>query len=110
MTLNPDQYLRPGQAGYNDARRIWNGMIDRKPAMIARCGTRGDVAAAVRFARERNLPVSVRGGGHNVAGTAVCDEGLMIDLSPMKGIEVDASLRIAIAQPGVLWGEFDRAT
>ena len=110
MTLTLDQYLRPGQAGYNDARQIWNGMIDRKPAMIARCATTHDVAAAVRVARERDLLVSVRGGGHNVAGTAVCNEGLMIDLSPMKSIEVDPSERIAVAQPGLLWGEFDRAT
>ncbi len=110
MTLSLDQYLRPGQNGYNDARRVWNGMIDRKPAMIARCATTGDVAAAVRLARERDLLVSVRGGGHNVAGTAVCDEGLMIDLSSMKGIAVDPSERIAITQPGLLWGEFDRAT
>jgi FAD/FMN-containing dehydrogenase len=107
---NFDQYLRPGQAGYDDARRIWNGMIDRKPALIARCSTTAEVASAVRIARERDLDVSVRGGGHNVAGTAVCDEGLMIDLSPMKGIEVNQSERMAIAQPGLIWGEFDRAT
>jgi FAD/FMN-containing dehydrogenase len=107
---NFDQYLRPGQSGYDDARRIWNGMIDRKPALIARCSTPAEVASAVRAARERDLLVSVRGGGHNVAGTAVCDEGLMIDLSPMKGIEVDQSERTAIAQPGLLWGEFDHAT
>jgi len=110
MTLNIEQYLRPGQTGYDDARRIWNGMIDRKPALIARCATTGDVTAAVRLARERDLLVSVRGGGHNVAGSAVCDSGLMIDLSPMKGIEVNPSEQIATAQPGLLWGEFDRAT
>lgn len=107
---NLPSYLRPGQAGYDDARRIWNGMIDRKPAMIARCTSTGDVVAAVREARARDLLVSVRGGGHNVAGTAVCDNGLMIDLSPMKGIQVNRSQRIAIAQPGLVWGEFDRAT
>jgi FAD/FMN-containing dehydrogenase len=103
-------YLKPGQAGYDDARRIWNGMIDRKPGMIARCTNTADVTAAVRYARDHNLLVSVRGGGHNVAGTAVCDGGLMIDLSPMKSIEIDPGSRIAIAEPGLLWGEFDRAT
>ena len=110
MTSSSDQYLYPGHAGYDDFRRIWNGMIDRKPAMIARCAGTADVAAAVRFARERKLLVSVRGGGHNVAGSAVCDGGLMIDLSPMKGIEVNPSERVVTAQPGLLWGEFDRAT
>jgi len=85
-------------------------MIDRRPAAIARCATAGDVAAAVRFARDHDLLVSVRGGGHNVAGTAVCDKGLMIDLSPMKEIRVDPAGRTASAGPGLLWGEFDQAT
>jgi FAD/FMN-containing dehydrogenase len=85
-------------------------MIDRKPSLIARCTSAEDVRAAVKLARTEQLRVSVRGGGHNVAGTAVCDGGLMIDLSPMKEIEVDAKQREAIASPGVLWGEFDRAT
>jgi len=110
MTVKLDQYLGPGQDGYEDARRIWNGMIDRKPASIARCHTSVEVLQAVRAARERDLLVSVRGGGHNVAGTAVCDGGLMIDLSPMRDIQVDPSHRIATAQPGLLWGEFDLAT
>jgi FAD/FMN-containing dehydrogenase len=110
MTLDLLQCLHPGQAGYDEARRLWNGMIDRRPAMIARCTNTGDVAAAVRLARDRTLMVSVRGGGHNVAGSAVCDRGLMIDLSPMKVIQVDPSARTAFAQPGLLWGEFDRAT
>jgi FAD/FMN-containing dehydrogenase len=109
-TRNAHIYLRPGQPGYDDARRIWNGMIDRKPGMIARCTSSADVTAAVRYARQHSLLVSVRGGGHNVAGTAVCDGGLMIDLSPMKSIKIDPSNRIAVAQPGLLWGEFDRAT
>ena len=108
--MNPPSYLHPGQAGYDDARRIWNGMIDRKPALIARCTSTADVAAAVRDARARDLLVSVRSGGHNVAGTAVCDDGLMIDLSPLKGMHVNGAQRIATAQPGLLWGEFDRAT
>jgi FAD/FMN-containing dehydrogenase len=103
-------YLTPGQAGFDEARRIWNGMIDRKPRLIARCTSTSDVTAAVCYAREHDLRVSIRGGGHNVAGTAVCDGGLMIDLSPMKSIEIDRNNRVAIAQPGLLWGAFDRAT
>src|SRR5438874_3587523 len=105
VPLTCDHYLYPGDPAYDDCRRIWNGMIDRKPAMIARCAATSDVVSAVRFARGRNLIVSVRGGGHNVAGTAVCEGGLMIDLSPMKAIEVDSHQRIATAQPGLLWGE-----
>src|SRR5512132_2150867 len=81
--------LQPGEAGYDAARRVWNGAIDRKPALIARCAGPADVLAAVNFARANQLLVSVRGGGHNVTGNAVCDGGLMIDLSPMKGIRVD---------------------
>src|SRR5579884_4282743 len=104
------ELLWPGEAGYEAARRIWNGAIDRRPALIARCTGVADVLAAVRFARERELPVAVRGGGHNVAGTAVCDAGLVIDLSPMKGMRVDPAGRRAHAQPGLLWGEFDRET
>ncbi len=85
-------------------------MIDRRPATIARCTCTNDVVAAVRLAHDQNLVASVRGGGHNVAGSAVCDGGLMIDLSPMKAIQVDPTAQIAAAQPGLLWGEFDRAT
>ncbi|MGD1091877.1 MAG: FAD-binding oxidoreductase [Bryobacteraceae bacterium] len=110
MTLDLLQCIHPGQAGYDDARRLWNGMIDRRPAMIARCTCTNDVVAAVRLARDRTLVASVRGGGHNVAGSAVCDGGLTIDLSPMKVIRVDPTEQIAVAQPGLLWGEFDRAT
>src|SRR4051812_24082506 len=102
--------LRSGEDGYDEARTIFNGMIDRRPALIARCAGTGDVAKAVRFARERDLIVSVRGGGHNVAGNAVCEGGLMIDLTPMKGIRVDPSARTARAQGGVTWREFDRET
>jgi FAD/FMN-containing dehydrogenase len=102
--------LAPGDDGYDAARTLWNAMIDRRPALIARCTSAADVAAAVRFGREHGLLVSMRGGGHNVAGSAVCDDGLMIDLSPMKGIEVDPQSRTAQAEPGVLWQEFDRAT
>jgi FAD/FMN-containing dehydrogenase len=95
---------------YDGFRRIWNGMIDRRPALIARCLTPHDVRTAVKLARAERLPVSVRGGGHGVAGNAVCDSGVMIDLSAMKHIRVDAQAGLAVAGPGVLWGEFDRAT
>ena len=104
------QLLSPGDAGYDAARQVWNAMIDRHPALIARCAGAADVMAAVDFAREHELPVSVRGGGHNVAGKAVCDDGLMIDLAPMKSVRVDPVARTARAEPGVLWGEFDRET
>jgi FAD/FMN-containing dehydrogenase len=102
--------LSPSDAGYDEARRIWNGMIDRRPALIARCESEADVAAAVAHARERELPISVRGGGHSLPGHSVNDGGMMIDLQPMKRIEVNAQQRTVRAQPGVLWGEFDRAT
>jgi FAD binding domain len=85
-------------------------MIDRRPAVIVRCADAGDVIRALRFARERDLPAAVRGGGHNVAGTALCDGGIMIDLSAMKGIEIDRQGRTLRAEPGLLWGEVDAAT
>ena len=102
--------LLPGDGGYETARRVWNGMIDRRPGAIARCCGAADVVAAVEVAREHGLLVAVRGGGHNVAGTGVCDGGLMIDLSQMKGMRVDPKRRVAHAQPGLTWGEFDRET
>ena len=102
--------LRPGEEGYDEARRVWNGAIDRRPALIARCAGADDVVEAVRFAREQDLPVSVRGGGHAVAGHAVCDDGVMIDLSLMRSVRVDPQARTARAAGGVLWGELDRAT
>jgi FAD/FMN-containing dehydrogenase len=95
---------------YDASRRIWNGMIDRRPAMVARCASPADVRTAVKIARDEQLPVSVKGGGHGVAGNAVCDAGLMIDLSLMKELKVDPTSREVIAGPGVLWGEFDKAT
>jgi FAD/FMN-containing dehydrogenase len=95
---------------YDSARRVWNGAIDRYPSLIARCAGVADVVTAVRFARERELVVAVRGGGHNVAGTAICDDGVVIDLSPMKGMWVDPGGRSARAQSGLLWGEFDHET
>ncbi|HEX2087714.1 MAG TPA: FAD-binding oxidoreductase, partial [Solirubrobacteraceae bacterium] len=102
--------LRPHDAGYDEARRIWNGAIDRRPACIARCTGPADVVAAVRFAREHDLLVAVRSGGHGVGGHAICDGGLVIDLSAMKGIRVDPVARTARAEAGVLWGELDRET
>jgi FAD/FMN-containing dehydrogenase len=102
--------LTSSDSEYDAARRVWNGMIDRRPAIIAQCATVEDVRTAVKLARSENLLVSIRSGGHNVAGAAVCEDGLMIDLSGMKGVSVDPDLREAVAGPGVLWGEFDGAT
>src|SRR4029453_10217592 len=102
--------LRPGEEGYEEARRVWNGSVDRRPALIARCAGADDVATAVRFAREQDLLVSVRGGGHAAPGHAVCDDGLMIDLSLMKSVRVDPEARTARGAGGLLWGELDRAT
>jgi FAD/FMN-containing dehydrogenase len=102
--------ILPTDPGYDAARAIWNGAIDRHPACIVRCTGAADVVAAVRFARERDLLVAVRSGGHGVGGHALCDGGLVIDLSPMKGIRVDPATRTARAEAGVLWGELDRET
>src|SRR2546422_7126716 len=99
-----------GDAGYDEARTIWNRMIDRRPALIARCAGTDDVVTALRFAREHGLLISVRGGGHNVTGNAVCDGGLMIDLSPMKSARVDPRRRRMTAEPGLTWKDFDTAT
>src|SRR4051812_12469259 len=104
------ELLEPADDGYELARCVHNGLIDRRPALIARCRNTADVADAVRFARESGLEISVRGGGHNVAGRAVVDGALMIDLAPMKGIHVDASARTVRAQGGVLWSELNRET
>jgi len=102
--------IRPGDGDYDDARRVWNRMVDKRPALIARCAGTADVLHCVRFAREHGLPVSVRGGGHNYAGKSICDDGLVIDLSAMKGIRVDPVGRTASAQPGLKLGEFDSET
>lgn len=102
--------LRPGEAGYDDARQVWNAMIDRRPALIARCTGTADVVAAVRLAREHGLLSSVKGGGHNIAGLAVCEGGLMIDLSQMRGVWVDPAGRTARAQAGCTLGDVDRET
>jgi FAD/FMN-containing dehydrogenase len=102
--------LRPGDEGYEGARAVWNGMIDRRPELIVRCAGVADVIDAVRFANANDLLVAVRGGGHSVAGLSVCDGGIVIDLSPMKSIRVDPARRTARAEPGVKWGELDRET
>jgi FAD/FMN-containing dehydrogenase len=102
--------IRPANPGYDEYRRIWNGSIDRFPALIARCAGVADVMAAVRFARDTGLEAAVRGGGHSFPGHSVCDGGMVIDLGPMKGIRVDPGARTARAQAGVLLGELDRET
>jgi FAD/FMN-containing dehydrogenase len=104
----PGELLGPTDDGYHEARRVHNGLIDRRPSLIARCRGTADVADAVLLARECGLEVSVRGGGHNVAGRAVTEGGLMIDLALMKGIHVDPGARTARAQGGVLWSELNR--
>jgi FAD/FMN-containing dehydrogenase len=104
------QLVRPGDPTYGERRRVWNGSIDRSPALIARCAGVADVIAAVRFASDTGLVISVRGGGHSFPGLSVCDGGIVIDLGPMKGIRVDPETRTARAQAGVLLGELDRET
>jgi FAD/FMN-containing dehydrogenase len=104
------QILRPADPGYEDARRVHNGLIDRRPALIARCRGLVDIADAVKLGRDQRLEIAIRGGGHNVAGRATTEGGLMIDLSLMKGIHVDPKARTARAQGGVTWGEFNRET
>jgi FAD/FMN-containing dehydrogenase len=102
--------VRPGGASYDEARTVWNRLINKYPALIVRCADPGDVVHSVQFAREHELVVSVRGGGHNIAGNSVSDDGLMIDLSPMKGMQVDAARQTARAEPGLKLGEFDQST
>lgn len=104
------QLLLPGAAGYDDARKIFNGMFDRRPAMIARCLGAADVVRSVQFARAHGLLVAVRGGGHSLSGQSVCDDGLMIDLAPMRGVRVDPARRLARAGGGALLGDLDRET
>jgi FAD/FMN-containing dehydrogenase len=102
--------LQPGDDGYDDARAIWNGLIDRRPALIVRCTGAADVVDAVNFAREHGLSLSIRGGGHNVAGNAVNDDGLVIDLSQMRGVHVDPATKTVRAQGGATLGDVDRET
>jgi len=102
--------VMPADTDYDATRAIWNAMIDRRPGLIARCANADDIARCVQFARRHKLLVAVRGAGHNIAGNAVCDGGLMLDLSPMKGIQVDPAKRVAKVEPGVTLGELDTAT
>jgi hypothetical protein len=104
------EVFRPGHPGYDPARAVYNAMIDKHPALIVRCREVSDVQRALEFAQGKNLLVAVRGGGHNVAGKALCDHGLVIDLSAMKGVRVDPAARTVRAEAGLTWGEFDRAT
>jgi FAD/FMN-containing dehydrogenase len=102
--------VQPGDQEYDQARKVWNGMIDHHPAVIARCVTACDVITCVDFSRDFGLPVAVRGGGHNAAGLGVCDGGLVIDLSPMRQVVVDPGEQTARVQGGATWSDVDRAT
>jgi len=102
--------VRPGDADYEGARAVWNGMHDRHPAAVARCASTADVLTALRFAVDDALPIAVRGGGHSIPGFSTCDDGLVIDLSPMHGVVVDPVARVAYAQAGATWNAFDHET
>ena len=104
------QFLTPDHADYDDVRRVHNGLVDKRPALIARCRSAADVVGAVKLAKALGLETAVRAGGHNVAGRATVDGGVMIDVSPMKGISVDAERRTARVEAGVTWAELNRAT
>ncbi|MBC8146236.1 MAG: FAD-dependent oxidoreductase, partial [bacterium] len=97
--------ITPDAADYDTTRAIWNGMIDRQPALIVRALGVADVVACVNFAREQSIPLSIRGGGHNIAGLALVDDGLMLDMSLMRGVYVDPVARVAHAQPGCILGD-----
>lgn len=103
------QIVLPGDPNYNEAREIWNAMIDRQPAVIIQCAEADDVPHAISYARDNGLEISIRGGGHNIAGSALCNNGLMIDFSNMKAVKVDAQKRRAYVEPGVTLGDFDKA-
>ena len=110
LRTSVSELISPDDTRYDQARRVWNSMIDRHPALIVSCHGAADVVASVRFARTHQLPLSVRGGGHNVAGFGTCDGGLVIDLSPMRGVRVDPATRTAQAGGGATWGDVDRET
>src|SRR5207253_4638669 len=97
-------------AGAAAARSVWTGMVGRRPALVVRCAAAADVIAGLRYAREHELAVAVRGGGHNVAGFGTCDDGIVLDLSPMRGIRIDPRSSTARAEGGVVWGELDHET
>ena len=101
--------IAPDDPGYNDARRVWNAMIDKRPAVIVRCAETTDVAPAIAFARQHDLEISIRGGGHHIGGHSVCEGGLVIDFSGMKNVRVDANARRAYVQPGATLSDFDQA-
>src|SRR4051794_33999319 len=104
------ELIRPGDPGYDDARMVKNGMIDRRPALIARPADEASVAALVGLAREKGLPLAVRCGGHSVSGHATCDDGIVVDMGNFNSIEVDPAAKIVRAGGGVTWGELDDAT
>src|SRR5215469_6652978 len=104
------ELIQPGDATYDAARKVYNGMIDKHPALIARCADVADVIAGVNFARDYELTLAVRGGGHNGPGLGVCDDGLVLDLSQMKGIRVDPAARTVRVEGGCTWGSVDHAT
>src|SRR2546425_9604381 len=104
------EVVLPDDAAYGEARSIWNGAIDRRPAAVVRCATAEDVAAAIGFARSHGLEIAVRGGGHNFAGFATCEGGLMVSLSGLRGVAVDAGARRAVCGGGATWGDVDAAT
>src|SRR5574337_713341 len=103
------EIIQPADSGYDAARKVYNGMIDKHPAVIARCTDIADIIAAVRFGRENNLLTSIRGGGHNASGLGICDDGLVIDLSRMKNVHVDPKAKTARVAPGCVWGDVDHA-
>jgi len=103
------EIVLPGDPNYNEAREIWNAMIDRKPAVIIQCAEADDVPHAISYARDNGLEISIRGGGHNIAGSALCNNGVMIDFSNMKAVKVDVQKKRAYVELGATLGDFDKA-
>src|SRR3989442_5120201 len=104
------EVIEPSDDGYDEARKVYNAMHDRRPRVVVRCADAGDVAAAVRTGREQGLELAVRGGGHSVPGFGTSDDGIVIDLSPMRNVHVDPAVAVARAGGGAVWGDFDHAT